>query len=88
MSSGTKGMQIAARIVAGHERELALELRGAATEDQWKLLAALAAEVLQLHEAAAAGSAVVVVSGAAQAERVLRDLRRDQPTLAPRELSE
>lgn len=75
---GTKGMQIAVRLVAGHERELALELRAAATEDQWKLLVALAAEVLQLHEAAALGSAVVVVSGAAQAERVLQDLAKDR----------
>lgn len=76
-------MHLSVRIERGHERELALELRGAATEDCWKLIVALAAEVLQVHEAAALGSAVVVVSGAAQAERVLRDLRRDQPEALP-----
>lgn len=79
----TKGMHLAVRIERGRERELALELRGAATEDCWKLIVALAAELLQVHEAAALGSAVVVVSGAAQAERVLRDLRRDQPEAVP-----
>lgn len=74
----TRAMQLAVRIEVGHERDLALELRAAANAEQWKLLAALAAEVVQLHEAAT-GSTVVVVTGADQAERVLRDLRRDSP---------
>ena len=71
-------MQLSVRIEAGHEREIALELRAAANAEQWKLLATLAAEMVQLHEAAT-GSTVVVVTGADQAERVLRDLRRDAP---------
>ena len=77
---GKTGMHLAVRIESGHERELALELRAAATAEQWKLLAALAAELVQLHEAAT-GATVVVVTGADQAARVLRDLRRDQPSL-------
>lgn len=75
-------MQFSVRLAAGHERECALELRAAAKPAQWKLLVALAAEMVQLHEAENLGSAVVVVSGSAQAERILRDLRRDQPALA------
>ena len=78
-----KGMQIAVRIEPGHERELALELRAAATEEQWKLLVALGAELVQVHEAAALGSTVVVVSGSDQAARVLQDLQRDQPARVP-----
>lgn len=52
-------------------KHLAAELRGA----HWKLLAALAAEIVHEHENRT-HSTVVVVTGADQAERVLADLRK------------
>lgn len=52
-------------------RHLAAELRGA----HWKILAALAAELVHEHENRL-GATVVVVAGADQAERVLQDLRK------------
>lgn len=60
---------------AGHEVEcakhLAAELRG----EHWKILAALAAEIVHEHENRQ-GSTVVIVAGQDQAERVLQDLRK------------
>jgi hypothetical protein len=62
----------------GREADAARHLWGKLDAPHRAILAALAAEVLTLHEART-GSTVVLVTGAAQAERVLRDLRRDQP---------
>ena len=50
---------------------LARELRGVL----WGILAALAAELVHEHETRS-GATVVVVAGAAQAERVLADLQK------------
>lgn len=62
-------------VAAGSEVEaakhLAAEIRGA----HWEVLKALAAEVLTEAERRLDGSAVVVVAGPAQAERVLTDLK-------------
>lgn len=62
--------------------ECARFLRARLPETYWKIAAALAAEIVAIHEQAT-GSTVVVVTGADQAERVLRDLQRDQPALTP-----
>ena len=66
---------------AGREVECARHLWARVDSQHREILAALAAEVLSLRESAVPGSAVVVVTGSAQAERVLRDLQRDQPPL-------
>jgi phosphoserine phosphatase len=73
-------LQLHLNLAAGHEIEAARYLRARVDDRHWPILAALAAELVALHEAAT-GSTVVVVTGAAQAERVLRDLQRDQPAL-------
>lgn len=52
-------------------KDLAAKLRGA----HWKILAALAAELVHEHELRT-GSTVVIVAGQEQAERVLADLQR------------
>jgi phosphoserine phosphatase len=70
-------LQLNLRVASGRERELAEHLRAQVTGPHWRILATLAAELVQIHEAAT-GSTVVVVTGAAAAERVLRDLHRDQ----------
>lgn len=76
-------LQLNLRVESGRERECALFLRSrVVAEEHWKILATLAAELVQLHEAAT-GSTVVVVTGAAQSERVLRDLRRDRDPGTP-----
>jgi len=73
-------LELNVRVGAGRERELALYLREQVTGVRWKILCGLAAELVALHEAVT-GSTVVVVTGSAQADRVLRELRRDQPAL-------
>jgi len=65
---------------AGREVEAARYLWERVGLQHRPILAALAAELVARHEAVT-GSTVVVVTGSAQAERVLRDLRRDQPAL-------
>lgn len=52
-------------------KHLASELRG----PHWKILAALAAEIVQEHEIRQ-GATVVIVAGPDQADRVLADLRK------------
>ena len=66
---------------AGREVECSRHLWERVRGEHREILCALAAELLALRESAEPGSAVVVVSGSAQAERVLRDLQRDQPPL-------
>jgi len=65
----------------GREQDCARHLWARLGAEHQNILAALAAEILTLHEART-GSTVVLVTGAAQAERVLRDLKRDQPVLS------
>jgi phosphoserine phosphatase len=74
-------LELNLRIAAGREVEAARHVWERAGKVR-PILAALAAELVALHEAAT-GSTVVVVTGSAQAERILRDLRRDQPGLTP-----
>lgn len=68
-------LELHVTVAEGHEVEaakhLASELRGI----HWKILAALAAELVHEHELRQ-GATVVVVAGADQAERVLQDLRK------------
>ena len=59
----------------GHEVECAKHLAGKLRGEHWAILAALAAEIVHEHELRT-GATVVVVAGAAQAERVLADLGR------------
>lgn len=73
-------LQLNLQIGRGRERECAEFLRGQLPESHWPILAALAAEVVALHEQKT-GATVVLVTGSSQAERVLADLRRDQPAL-------
>lgn len=61
---------------AGHEVRAAKELHSMLPPAKWALLAALAAEIVQEHEARAAGSAVVLVVGADQRERVAAELTK------------
>lgn len=63
-----------------HATEAAEHLWARVGPEHRPILAALAARLVALHEAAT-GQTVVVVTGSAQAERVLRDLQRDQPAL-------
>lgn len=59
-------------------KHLASEVRGA----HWEILAALAAEIVHEHENRTQAT-VVVVAGAAQAERVVADLAKASATLRP-----
>lgn len=62
-------------IPSGREVEAAKKLHQALPADEWKILAALAAEIVHEHELRT-GATVVVVAGQAQAERVLADLSK------------
>jgi len=63
------------RVAEGREVEAAKHLASQMTPQHWKVLATLAAEILQEHEARL-GSSVVLVAGADQAERVLKELKK------------
>lgn len=63
-------------VPAGREVEAAKLLARTLPPDEWAILAALAAEVVQEHEARLPGGAVVVVAGPDQAERVKAELAR------------
>jgi hypothetical protein len=65
-------------VAAGREPDAAREVWAKVGPQHRAILAALAAEWVSIHEART-GSTVVVVTGSAQAERVLRDLQRDAP---------
>jgi len=69
-------------VAAGRESDAAREVWAKLPEAYRAIAAALAAELVSLHEART-GATVVVVTGADQAERVLRDLRRDAPAALP-----
>lgn len=57
-----------------HVAELAAALQGRLRPDQWKLLAALAAEIVARWERVATGSLVVVVSADQQVAEVAKAL--------------
>lgn len=59
----------------GREVECAKHLAANIQGPHWKILVALAAEILQEAERRTAGSAVVLVTGPSEAARVLRDLK-------------
>ena len=60
----------------GREQDCAQNLESQIQKgDHWAILVELAAEILRLHESRQ-GSTVVLVTGSAQAERVLQDLRK------------
>lgn len=59
---------------AGQEAECAKHLASRVQGPHWLVLAALAAELVREHESRT-GATVVLVTGAASAERVLRDLK-------------
>lgn len=80
---GTAILELHLTCAAGREVEAAREVWAKVGSPHREILAAWAAEVLALRESQAPGSAVVIVAGSAQAERVLRDLQRDQPALPP-----
>lgn len=60
---------------SGHEVDCAKHLASQLRGKHWEVLAALAAEIVHEHELRT-GATVVVVAGAAQAERVLADLSK------------
>lgn len=68
-------LELQVRVAEGQEVECAKHLAAQLTGAHWKVLAALAAEIVHEHENRTR-STVVVVAGADQADRVLADLRR------------
>lgn len=66
-------MALSLTVPAGREVEAARKLSAALPAAEWKILAALAAELVHEHELRT-GATVVVVAGPSQAERVLKDL--------------
>lgn len=68
-------LQLHLTVDAGRVVECAKFLHAELQAPQWEILASLAAELVREHENRT-GSTVVLVSGAAQAERVLQDLKR------------
>ena len=75
-------LELTVRLASGREVEAARAVMEAVRESHRGILAAFAAELVAIHEART-GSTVVVVTGSAQAERVLRELQRDQPAVVP-----
>lgn len=75
---GTEILEMHLTVPAGREVDAARFLWAKVGVQHRPILAALAAEVVALAESAT-GATVVVVTGSAQAERVLRDLNRDRP---------
>lgn len=73
-------LNLSLHVDAGRERECAEFLAARVGGSHWLILAALAAELVALHESKNRAT-VVVVAGADQAQRVLRDLQRDAPAL-------
>lgn len=69
-------LEVSLCVPCGREVEAARLLARTLPEEEWKILAALAAELLHEHELRT-GATVVLVAGAPQAERVLRDLQKE-----------
>jgi hypothetical protein len=62
-------------LAEGREVECAATLESQMRPEVWRVLLALAAEILATDERHRQGSAVVLVTGSAAAERVLADLK-------------
>lgn len=62
-------------VASGDESNCAAFLGSQIRGDRWRILVALAAEILAQDERAREGSAVVLVTGSASAARVLQDLK-------------
>lgn len=69
-------LQLAVTVARGREVECAQHLVSQLEGVHLAILTALAAEIVTETERRASGSAVVVVTGAPAAERVLADLRK------------
>lgn len=69
-------LQIALRVQSGRESECARELWTGCPERYRKILAALAAELVSLHESAALGATSVLVVTADQLPAVRKELDR------------
>lgn len=65
-------LEITLSVPEGRERDAAIDLKARLPEPHWRLLAAIAAEIVAVNESAT-GAAVLVVAGG-QAETVLADL--------------
>lgn len=63
-------------VAAGREADCAAHLRARVAGEHWAILAALAAEVVSIHERETHGRAIVVIAGPAAADRVAEDLLR------------
>lgn len=76
-------LELTVRLRKGREVECARWLRGELDAEAWEILAGLAAEVVALHEAAAAGGRSVVVVGVSdrEADDILRGRRHPGGTL-------
>lgn len=70
-------LQLSVCVASGREVECAKYLVSQLAGSHLAILTALAAEILTEVETRQAGSAVVLVAGPSQAERVLQDLHRD-----------
>lgn len=71
-----KNLELHVTLAAGREVECARFLYDQVQAEVRPILVALAAELVAVHEARVAGSAVVVVAQPAEAERLVSDLRR------------
>ncbi len=58
---------------AGREREAAIQLAAEMPRESWAILAAIAAEIVAVHESRAAGATTVVVLPEGAAQAVLRE---------------
>lgn len=63
-------------IQSGHEVRAAKELCARLTPQKWALLAALAAEIVSVHEAATSSAVILVVGADQMATQVKKDLQR------------
>ena len=68
-------LQLNLTVAASREVECAKHLASQLRGPHWEILAALAAEIVHEHELRT-GATVVVVAGAAQADRILADLHK------------
>lgn len=69
-------------VQSGHEVRAAKDLAERLPAEKWKVLAALAAELVSVHEARAVGATTVLVVTDQQVRQVLRDLDREAPAEA------
>lgn len=58
----------------GREREAAIQLAAEMPAPSWKILAALAAEVVSIHESRSAGATTVVIAPASALADIAREI--------------